>query len=117
MLIPPLVLIGGQIQQAVADDVVNPQRFALSPPSLIAVTGDFTMTASVHEAVATSNTNVKNIYGANAGELLLLIGDKVKLRKSGGNLAGMANNFTLKPKRSILLYFTGTLWMTVSELQ
>lgn len=105
------------MQQAMDDNVVNPKRLALSPPVFVNVTGDFTMTASVHEAVAASNTNVENIFGANAGELLLLFGDKVRLRKTGGNLSGMANNFKLKPKRSILLYFTGSLWMTVSELK
>ena len=116
-LTEPLVLAQGQIQRAGQDDVVRSFRYGWSSPDPLLVTGDFTMTQTVHElfTIGPGTVNVNNINGAETGELLFLFGNRVRLRNNTGNLAGLANSFRLRPGRTILLYFANPLWLTVSE--
>lgn len=116
----PIVVLDGLLQRA-GNNTNQLNRVALSPPITISVLGDFTMTNSVHflekGTPGGGKVNVDNIYGANPGELLLLFGDKVRLKK-GGNLF-IPTNFVFNIGRSLLLYWTGPpqdIWVPVSAI-
>lgn len=115
MATPPLIFANGQIQRAGGSDVVMAPRWGI-PHVPLTVTGDFTMTAGAHWLDAVTTVDVRNIYGAEPGEVLFLFGDNVRLRNSGGNLAGLENSIRLRPFRTALLYFADPLWITMSEV-
>lgn len=109
----PLIVLGSLIQRA-GNTVVKNNRIALGDPVSLTVGGDFTMTNSVHELSPSGFiASVDNIFGAEAGELLLLYGDRVRLRSGNGNIA-LSSNFWLLSGRSVLLYYTGTVWVAMS---
>jgi len=115
----PLVIEDGLLQRPTPDTAVQCNRFALSPPVPIIVTGDFTMTASVH--VLNKGTpgnqwvNISNITGMNQGEILLLFSTSNRIRfKSNGNIA-LPNNFRLNPFKSVFLYWSGGMWRRIND--
>ena len=112
----PLVILNGLLQRA-GDTTVQCNRFALGPSSVIGVTGDFTMTNSVHLLVKATpgfgRVNVSNIFGAEDGELLFLFGDRIRLRRNG-NMLLPRTNINLNTGDSILLYWANFQWITMA---
>lgn len=113
----PLVILDGLLQRA-GNTTVKANRVALGEPVTIQVTGDFTMTNSVHRlqkgTPGGGYVNVDNIFGAEPGEILFLFGDGVRLRNNGNMF--LPGNFKLDLGNTILLYWTGSLgvWAPMS---
>ena len=115
MISEALVIIDGLLQRA-AKTTVQVNRIALAEPVDINVTGDFVMTNSVHNLIKSTPgggfVNVDNITGAEPGELLFLFGDRIRLRKNGN--IGIPSSFKITSGRTILLYWSGVVWIPIS---
>ena len=106
----PIITQDGLLKRC-GDTVVSIPNLALSEPVPITVVGDFTKTHNVHLVTAFRWTPVRNIYGAETGELLFLFGDGVVLKR-GGNIE---TRYRVRPERNILLYYNGSMWLVVSK--
>lgn len=115
----PLVILNGLLQRA-GDTTVECNRLSLGQSETINVTGDFTMTSSVHFLVKATPgfgfVTVENIFGAENGELLFLFGDRIRFRNNG-NIRLPRNNFRMRTGDSLLLYWANFEWIVVSQVR
>lgn len=103
----PLIVSAGQAEQ-VGNRRTEILRLNLGPPETVVATGDFSITRTAVYVSAAGNPQVKNIYGGQTGDVLILSSNGIKLR-SGGNLA-LTSNMNLGGNDVIAFYWTGSTW-------
>lgn len=106
----PLTIDQGLIQAA-GNRRVQIQKLNFGPLITTTVSGgSITATSSFHFLTNPGffTANVYNIYGGAEGDILILGGDRVRLR-AGGNLQ-IQSNFYMTTGATIMLIYAGSAW-------
>lgn len=113
----PLIVLNGQIHQAGLTKLDLPNINIGVPPTVIVTGPTVTKTLSTINLVKIGGgIDVTDINGAEEGDLLVVYGDNVKLKRSG-NMSAMPSDMTLEPGRCIVLHYWGGGWKQVSRSQ
>ena len=107
----PLVVAAGLIQQLQDTDRLNVTRLSIGSPELINVTGPtITVNRSFIRVLAPANTNVDTILGGQPGDVLIIYGNNVTLKKNIGNMI-MPKDIKLSGSSSTILVHVGPNWI------
>lgn len=108
----PLVIIDGLVQQLDPSDRLEVNRLNIGEwDNIIATSDTITVSSSFIRLRAPIFQNVDNILGGEEGDVLVIFGNNVRLRRTAlGNLKLRANTL-LNGNRSTMLVYTGSFWV------
>lgn len=103
----PLVIDSGLIRR-VGNDRTETRFLNLGPGSALPIVGEtIAITGSFHWTFSPVNVDLRTINGGQIGDLLVYIGDKVRVR-TGGNILRNLNRFT---NQGVAFILTPIGWM------
>ena len=103
----PLIIINGLIQSA-ENEKVQILRLNIGPSEPVLVTSTtVNINRSLSHLIPSGSNKVKTILGGEEGDVLVLTGDNVRLRK-GGNIA--QRNLLVANKALVLIFVAG-VWI------
>lgn len=107
----PLVIVDGLVQQLNPSDRLDVARLSIGSPELVNVTGPtITVNKSFIRVLAPANTNVDTILGGQPGDVLIIYGNNVTLKKNIGNII-MPKDIKLSGSSSTILVHVGPNWI------
>lgn len=108
----PLVIIDGLIQQLDPNDRLKVERLNIGPWDNILVTSNtVTVSSSFVRLRSPFLRNVDVILGGEEGDVLVVFGNNIRLRRvASGNLK-LRSNTLLNNNRATMLVYTGSIWV------
>lgn len=109
----PLVIVDGLIQQLGQGERLTVNRLNIGEwENLFAVSSTVTVSSSFVRLRSNSMQDVDTILGGEEGDVLVLFGNNIRLRRiPGGNLRLRSSITMLNANRSTLLVYTGSFWV------
>ena len=104
----PLIVKRGQMEILTDADKLRVPRLNLGPSEPLIAGDTITVFANIHHLISVSGiTQVRTILGGDEGDILVLTGERVRLRR-GGNIA---ETQLLQEDRAVTLYFIDSQWV------
>jgi len=100
----PLILVDGQIEQAGRLNIGNFEH-------IVATSTTITISNSFVRLTSPSMQNVDTILGGNQGDVLILFGNNVGLRRRNNGNLELRSNTLLNNNRSTMLVCVGPFWV------